>query len=745
VPALGLGALVLVSWQLRFVDRGTVPPLDLYLYFYPVYEATYRRIAAGIVPLWNPYQLCGIPWLATLQGGTFYPLHALYLVLPLHLGLAMSHAFHLLLVGFSTLAFARRAGLGVAAAMLAAVLFTLRGLIPVSMGSTNYLEAAAWLPLGALAVLELTRRPALGPVVLIAVATALSFLAGYPQPSTYMLVAWGTLVVALLVGARARPAAWLRAGVLFAAAVTLGTVAAAAQLAPGLELLRHSGHRDLTPEAMAPYGPLSPAVGILTTASITGSPFAFGVTALALVAVAPFTRRQRTLAWWTLGLAIFGAIVALGPVTPLFRVYQALPILGSFRFPDRMLGVTDFALAMAAAVGLDALARGARAHRTIAIAGALLVFVLGWLGHAPPPYLPQVGWFALATVGLLLLALVWRRANPALLATALVVLVTSEISLAPWDHLVTYSGGVLQRYDQYETELRELAARAGSDRAWVYGDIGKLQPSLALKLATRYGLRVIDDYEPLHLRRQAEYFTFFTEGTPELHRPPWLFNGDLSTIASPPGVAAPATRRRLLDLAATRYVLVPAGLPGARPALRQFLTDGGFVPEPFVGEKLLLFGNPRALPRAYVVYRTRPAPGAAELLRALSAEHFDALAESYIEGAPGFTPAPDAPARGTAARIALDDEHVVEVEATLARPGLVVLADSFYPGWRATVDGQPAPILATNHLFRGVPAPTGRHRIRFEYRPLSVMLGAAGTAVGWVVIGALAVVARWRR
>ncbi len=82
----------------------------------------------------------------------------------------------------------------------------------------------------------------------------------------------------------------------------------------------------------------------------------------------------------------------------------------------------------------------------------------------------------------------------------------------------------------------------------------------------------------------------------------------------------------------------------------------------------------------------------------------------------------------------------VDLYAGLDRPGLVVLADAYYPGWIATVDGTPALVLPTNHLFRGVPAPAGTHRVRFEYRPASVILGAAASVVGWLVILLLA----WR-
>ena len=78
--ALGLAA-VGAFFVLRIVQIPDAKPLrsDLLTYFYPIYRATAAQLARGAVPLWNPYQLCGIPWLATLQAGVLYPPHLLHL------------------------------------------------------------------------------------------------------------------------------------------------------------------------------------------------------------------------------------------------------------------------------------------------------------------------------------------------------------------------------------------------------------------------------------------------------------------------------------------------------------------------------------------------------------------------------------------------------------------------------------------------------------------------------------------
>jgi uncharacterized membrane protein YfhO len=73
----------------------------------------------------------------------------------------------------------------------------------------------------------------------------------------------------------------------------------------------------------------------------------------------------------------------------------------------------------------------------------------------------------------------------------------------------------------------------------------------------------------------------------------------------------------------------------------------------------------------------------------------------------------------------------VELEALLQKPGLVVLADVYYRGWRLTLDGHPAPMYRTNFLMRGAAVPAGRHRLVYTYEPASFYQGR------WVSVAAL--------
>lgn len=76
-------------------------------------------------------------------------------------------------------------------------------------------------------------------------------------------------------------------------------------------------------------------------------------------------------------------------------------------------------------------------------------------------------------------------------------------------------------------------------------------------------------------------------------------------------------------------------------------------------------------------------------------------------------------------RIAHYAPERVEVLVTAAAPGVLVLRDTVYPGWRALLNGKPAPLLRADGLFRAVAVPTGMHSVVFEYRPPSLRFGVA--------------------
>jgi hypothetical protein len=79
------------------------------------------------------------------------------------------------------------------------------------------------------------------------------------------------------------------------------------------------------------------------------------------------------------------------------------------------------------------------------------------------------------------------------------------------------------------------------------------------------------------------------------------------------------------------------------------------------------------------------------------------------------------------------------LDVTLDQPGLVVLADVYYPGWKLTIDGQPAPIIPVNRLMRGAAVESGPHHLVYTYDPSSFRLGriiTLGGGAAWVLLAA---------
>ena len=157
-----------------------------------------------------------------------------------------------------------------------------------------------------------------------------------------------------------------------------------------------------------------------------------------------------------------------------------------------------------------------------------------------------------------------------------------------------------------------------------------------------------------------------------------------------------------------------------------------------------VYQNGEVLPRTTVVHQLQVVANEEAAIATMTAPAFNYRTTAVKEAAPGE-------ATGTVQRGETSfDDHVeitsyaperVALAAHLASPGWLILADTHYPGWRATVNGQATEIIPVNVLFRAVELPAGNSEITFEFKPASVRNGALVSGIALlavvVLLGAL--------
>lgn len=160
--------------------------------------------------------------------------------------------------------------------------------------------------------------------------------------------------------------------------------------------------------------------------------------------------------------------------------------------------------------------------------------------------------------------------------------------------------------------------------------------------------------------------------------------------------------------------------------------------------------NLGTLPRAYLVPEAITLPPEADILERMHYGPFDPRRTVVLEEAlpVGYdrmsaTAAPDG-AIGTARVLHYGAERVV-VSTDATRPAMLVLADAYFPGWVARVDGQLTTVLQANYLLRAVPVPAGRHEVTFSYEPPILATGLAISLASTAAVGALLLALSWPR
>jgi hypothetical protein len=440
--------------------------------------------------------------------------------------------------------------------------------------------------------------------------------------------------------------------------------------------------------------------------------------------------------------------MALGRHAPVYPLVTALvPPLRILRYPVKATIVVAFAWAGLAAFGAEAWRQGASRRRWVSLVVlplALATFLV--TSVAATQFMDRALWPSLVDLGaeisraVALGPLARELTRHAALGAAVLVLALLRLRSGTWSHLPIALVSVLAVVD--------LAVAHPRPNPVAPRELYTYRPEVLAALGDPATARVYSyDYSEIDKARR-----WLGHGGPRLERAPagWFpdqaialaqqmslapqttgrwglragFDIDFWGLQAEPLAQLtrlvrlvedrPADVRRLLQTAAvTRVVALRDVAPGE-------LSPVARLPGLFA-EPIRVFAVPEPLPRAYAVGGARVAAGIHGLM-ALVEPSFDPRREIVL---PAGKPVPPPAAFVGAARVVAEKADRVRIEADLSADGYVVLVDGHDPGWRASVDGAPAPLLRANVAFRAVAVRAGRHFVEMVYRPRTALAGLA--------------------
>lgn len=684
----------------------------------------------GVLPLWNPYSQSGQSFVGEMQTALFYPLKLLLHAWPLNrAGMVSLQLLHELFVLAHLLAawfmfrLAEELGLERFSAFIAAICFSLGGFVG-RVGWPNMLDSAAWLPLIVLLEIRALRTPSAGRAAWQAALAGLSLGMAILAGSIHVALMDVVVVVSAAVyfyfaerGALSPSAARLRAAMIVGVIGTVAFCAAAVQLLPSIE---YSGHalrnRYSTLAALpatqrVPYGELMETFapqsilaflfGGMSAGALAFSTY-FGIFPLLLAVIGVWKNWDKSWVRYLAGLAVAAFLFTLGRFSALHGLaYTLVPYLWMAWQAGRFIYLTHFAMALLAGFGAGALFAAVDSRESLAglarvlkwavIAGALALAVPAM---AAKPQTDQWIFFSflllVSTYGLFLY--IQRRPGRAakFLVVALIFFDLSAFNWTLWNKIEEQKAG--RNYLEKALTARGVAAFL------------KAQPGV-------FRVHVEGDWSP-HIG--ALYGVQTTGGLTATVLKDYVWFWEMP---------------RATDMLNVRYFVTEKTVEGNTPAYQ----DAAWK----------VYENHKYLPRAWVVHDAAIELSGEALERRLRAPGFDPLRAAIINEP---LTAPLDAGNGGEARVVFDSYRAdgMEIRARSRGRGLLVLSESHYPGWRATVNGSPQPIYKVNGLLRGVEVPAGESKVVLSYAPRSVLAGALLSALTFAAALAFAAGGRIR-
>lgn len=703
-----------------------------------------KMIAAGQLPLWNPYTLAGTSLLASVPPGVFYPPNWLFAIFSpvTALWIVVITTCHLSLLG--TYLYCRRIGLTQIGCLVAAIAFSFGAFTLAYRADISALAAAAWLPWLLLAIEHLCQRTSWRWITLGAVFIALQFFAGALEVSLSTLLISGSYVFFKWVEPEQREGRprFLRSVIVM---FVCGALLAMIQLLPLREMFNLGGHANISSGRLSEFS-LSQILSLVLPILLP-----------ALCAL--FVK-------WENKLIKFWAVITLFFLCLAFEEYLRLGLN-----PTKYLFAFSFSLSILAGLDVSFIvqmepAKIRRALRftsivIMAMVAAAVVIYLFWKNYSlaeisqPKKNSSLTSFAALLSIGCAILSLLafWLYALRrnlfwgALLASLLFLgLVVSALFLN-WERRISIAEINARLQDPPAVRFiksREAdfnACRIISHSTKRQGRNNGLNDRPTFSIAP--GLRSVNGVAEMRLPRQTAIV------------------GEMGVDGALPDLNIFNSEHQGLNLLNVKYLLVERELPdGLNPEAESTVggAPGSMNSPDSVTQRwrrlaqfdgIEVYENSGCLPQAWFVKRAVVVPSSDVLNIIKTGRLMDGLsfnpAETVLLEREDFgsreikLPSIGDPANA-AVRVAGYEPNRIALQTRNAQPGFLVLSELYYRGWEAWIDGRRTPIERVNFALRGIAVQPGEHKIEFVFRAHSFRNGAVYTLLGilLLIIGAAA-------
>ncbi|MFZ0827889.1 MAG: YfhO family protein [Verrucomicrobiia bacterium] len=715
--ALLLALLICAAFPQVVPGLQTFIVRDYGFFAYPLAHFQQDCYQRGELPFWNPYNNCGVPFLAQWNTMPLYPLSMIYLALPLHWSLGFFCLLHLWFAGLGMYFLARRWTDDSLAAAFAGTAFTFNGLTLNLLMWPSHTATMSWMPWVVLAV-ESAWRVGGRKIILAALAGAMQMLAGGPEITfltwLFLLALW---MQQFFHGEAPRLGMLWRFPLMVALVISL----AAVQLLPFLDLVAHAqretGFADMR-WSMPGWGWVNFLVPMSFGSTATEGVFfqhgqywtssyylGMGTLWLALLALLGVSERRVRLLGTAAAIALLFAFGENTPVYPELR--KLFPQLSLITYPIKFVLVIAFVAPLLAGF---ALVRLQQLQKRIVSVGvvlfALLTAILFWAWRSPFPAddiratLLNGGSRALflAATGFLLLVLA-REFKPGFRRLAPLVLI-----VVAW----------LDVYTHEPTQNPTVPP-------WIYQtDLARDRLALTPQPAPGKSRVMVS---PLAVHQFLNFAAHDPKNNFLAKRMSYCANCNLLDDAPKVDGFFSLTPRESDDVLSLLYATTNTDFP----QLEDFLCVSHITAP---DEIFHWQSRPTFLP--FITAGQKPVfLDDAATLHALTQPDFDGSKMVFLPPETRTLVAATNPASVRMISSRFTPERV-DAEVESSQPTVVVVSQSYYHNWQASLDGQPVPLLRANHAFQAVAVPAGRHGVKLVYQDQAFKTGAAISVCMWI-------------